>query len=108
MSINSQGYRPGQNRFGVPSEDILASKKSRTKRVKNNMSMEVENDVVAPRISKKKECCLSGNHSNTLRPFDGELVLRRTNTSKFLCETHERENFQELTVIDLQFWPVFE
>ena len=104
--IFSQGYRPGQNRFGVPSEDFLASKKSRTKRVKNNMSMEVENDVVAPRISKQKECCLGGNHSKTLRSFDGELVLPRMNTSKFICESHRRENYELQMVFDfLQLCP---
>ena len=64
------------------------------------MSMEVENDVVAPRVSKQKECCVGGNHSKTLRPFDGELVLPRTNTSKFICGGHFKENYIDLTVIE--------
>lgn len=70
------------------------------------MSMEVENDVVAPRISKQKECCLGGNHSKTLRSFDGELVLPRINTSMFICESHRRENYElQMVLISPQLCP---
>jgi hypothetical protein len=65
--------------------------------------MEVENDVVAPRISKQKECCLGGNHSKTLRSFDGELVLPRTNSSKWICQSHWSENNVRTTVTNLIF-----
>jgi hypothetical protein len=75
-----------------PFRRFFSFKKSRSKRVKNNMSMEVENDVVAPRVSKQKECCVRGNYSTILRPFDGELVLSRLNTSKYLCGVHEKAN----------------
>jgi hypothetical protein len=29
-----------------------------------------------------------GKHSKTLCGFDGEFVLRHTNTYKFICDTH--------------------
>jgi len=60
--------------------------------------MEVENDVVAPRISKEKQCCVGGNHSKSLQRVSGQLELERTNTSEWICSAHRIANNQKIMV----------